>query len=176
MLDLLNKLLYRSTRNNNGYPFYLGYERSRLLRRVNKVTGKQTSTIYRNFMKFWYVESQKPTRDARSWVIGMAEAGFNINYVAFHFDTHKTIAYRIINCFVQTKMAGYRPKSDRKKKNNSTGGMSHSDHIMTVAFVTATPLCITSKECLWYVSVDRNCPEPCPMHVENVQNIDILSF
>ena len=39
-------------------------------------------------MKFWYVESQKPTR-----VIGMAEAGFSINYVAFHFDIHKTIAY-----------------------------------------------------------------------------------
>ena len=36
-------------------------------------------------MKFWYVESQKPTKDERSWVIGMAEADFNINYVAFHF-------------------------------------------------------------------------------------------
>ena len=48
-------------------------------------------------MKFWYVESQKPTRDERSWVIGMAKAGFNINYVAFHFDIHKTIAYRIIS-------------------------------------------------------------------------------
>ena len=65
-------------------------------------------------MKFWYVESQKPTRDAR--MIGMAEAGFNINYVAFHFDIHKTIAYRIINRFVQTQIAGYHPKSDRKKK------------------------------------------------------------
>ena len=29
------------------------------------------------------MESQKPTRDQRSWVIGMAEAGFNINYVVF---------------------------------------------------------------------------------------------
>ena len=27
-------------------------------------------------MKFWYMESQKPTRDERSWVIGMAEVGF----------------------------------------------------------------------------------------------------
>ena len=38
------------------------------------------------------MESQKPTRDERSWVIGMAEAGFSINYVSFHFDIHKTIA------------------------------------------------------------------------------------
>ena len=46
-------------------------------------------------MKFWYMESQRPTRDERSWVIGMAEAGFNINYDAFHFDIHKTIAYKV---------------------------------------------------------------------------------
>ena len=43
-------------------------------------------------MKFWYVKSQKPTRDELSWVIDMAEAGFNINHVVFHFDIHKTIA------------------------------------------------------------------------------------
>ena len=43
-------------------------------------------------MNFWYVESQKPTRDKPTWVIGVAEAGFNINYVAVHFDIHKTIA------------------------------------------------------------------------------------
>ena len=42
-------------------------------------------------MKFLSVESQKPTRDERSWVIDMAEAGFNINHVAFHFNIHKTI-------------------------------------------------------------------------------------
>ena len=46
-------------------------------------------------MKLLYVEYQKPTRDERSWVIGMPEACFNINYVAFHFDIHKTIAYRM---------------------------------------------------------------------------------
>ena len=67
-------------------------------------------------MKFWYVESQKHTRDERSWVIGIAEGGFNINHVAFHFDIHKTIVYRIINRFVQTKLAGDRPRSDRQKK------------------------------------------------------------
>ena len=49
------------------------------------------------------MKSQKPTRDERSWVIDMAEVAFNINYDAFHFDIHKTIAYRIINRFVQTK-------------------------------------------------------------------------
>ena len=51
----------------------------------------------------------------------MSEAGFNINYVAFHFDIHKTIAYRITNRFVQKKLAGDRLRSDRQKKINSTG-------------------------------------------------------
>ena len=45
-------------------------------------------------MKFGNVESQEPTRDERSWVFGMAEAVFNINYVAVHFDIHKTLANR----------------------------------------------------------------------------------
>ena len=56
-------------------------------------------------MKFWYMESQKPTRDERSWVIGMSEAGLNYNYDAFLFDIHEAIAYRLINRFVQTKLA-----------------------------------------------------------------------
>ena len=30
-------------------------------------------------MAIWYMESPKPVRDERSWVIGMAEVGFNIN-------------------------------------------------------------------------------------------------
>ena len=68
-------------------------------------------------MNFWYMESQKPTRDERSWVIGMAEVGFNINNDAFHFDIHKTIAYRIIIRFVQTKFAWDRPRSYRQNKN-----------------------------------------------------------
>ena len=68
-------------------------------------------------MKFWYMESQKPTRDERSWVIGMAEVGFNINYDAFHFDINKTIAYRIINRFVQTKLAVDLTRSGRPIKN-----------------------------------------------------------
>ena len=63
------------------------------------------------------MKSQKPTRDERSWVIGMAEVGFNINYDAFHFDIHKTIAYRIINRFVQTKLAWDRPTSGTQNKN-----------------------------------------------------------
>ena len=56
-------------------------------------------------MKFGYMESQKPTRDERSLMIGMAEVGFNIYYDVFHFNIHKTIAFRIINRFVQTKLA-----------------------------------------------------------------------
>ena len=67
-------------------------------------------------MKFWYIESQKPTRDERSWVFGMAEVGFNIIYDAFHFDIHKTIASRIINHFVQTKLAWDHPRSGRQNK------------------------------------------------------------
>ena len=35
---------------------------------------------------------------------------------------------------------------------------------------------MTSMNCLWYVIVHRNCPEPYPMHLENVQNIDIFPF
>ena len=46
----------------------------------------------------------------------MLETGFNINYVAFHFDIHKIIAYQTINPFVQTKSAGDRPRSGRQKK------------------------------------------------------------
>ena len=69
----------------------------------------------------------------------MAEAGFIINYVAFHFDIHKTISYRIINRFVQTKMAGDRPRSDRQKKTYSTGGTFHSDHIKDVDISYSKP-------------------------------------
>ena len=126
-------------------------------------------------MKFWYEESQKPTRDEHSWVIGMAKAGFNINYVAFHFDIHKTITNWIINRFMQTKLAGDRLRSGWQEKiTNSTWGTFHSGHINTGDISNAH--CITSRNCLWYVSVPRNFPEPSLMHVENVQNIDILSF
>ena len=61
----------------------------------------------------------------------MAEAGFNINYVAVHFDIHKTIAYRINSRFVQRKLAGDRLRQGRQKKTNSTGGTFHSYHIKT---------------------------------------------
>ena len=68
-------------------------------------------------MKFWYVESKKSTRDERSWVISMAESGFNINYVAVPFDIHKTIDYRINNRFVQRKSGGDHPRSGGQTKN-----------------------------------------------------------
>ena len=122
------------------------------------------------------MESQKPTRDIRSCVIGMAETGFNINYVAFHFDIHGTFSYRIINRFVQTRLARDCSRSGRQKKE-----ISQEERFIQITprretFPTANALCITNRNCLWYVSVHRNCPEPSPMHVENVQNIDILSF
>ena len=60
----------------------------------------------------------------------MAEAGFNINYAAFHFDIHKTIAYRINNRFVQTKLAGDRPRSDRQTNKRPKG--PHIVHLSTM--------------------------------------------
>ena len=102
---------------------------SRESKRFNKVTGKNTSASNRNLMQFGYVESRKPNRDKRIWVIGIAEAVINIYDVARHFGIHKTTAYRIINRFWQTGLAGDRPKSVRPKKAKSTGGTFHSYHI-----------------------------------------------
>ena len=87
------------------------------------------------------MESQKPARDERSWVIGMAEVGFNTNYDAFHFDIHKTIAYRIINRFVQTKLGWDRPRSGRQTplEERFIEIISRRD-----AFFTSNTLCITS--------------------------------
>ena len=74
------------------------------------------------------MELQKPIRDERSRVIGMAEVGFNINYDVFHFDVHNTIAYRIINRFVKKSwLETARDRADRTK-TYSTGGTFHSDH------------------------------------------------
>ena len=176
MLDWLYTLLYRSTCGNNSYPFYLGTESSRLLRRFCTVTGKHTSTVNRNVMKFGYFKSQKHTRDKRSWVIGMAEAGFIINYVAVHFVIHKTIADRITNRFVQRKLAGDRPRSGRQKKLTPLKECFIEITSRRERFLTANSLCITSRNCLWYVTIHQNRPEPSPRHVEDDQNTDILSF
>ena len=81
-------------------------------------------------MKFWYVESQKPTSDERSWVICMAEAGVQINDAALHFDFNKGTAYWIIHRFEQTSLAGLW-QSSVDLKNNSTGGKFNSYHILT---------------------------------------------
>ena len=62
----------------------------------------------------------------------MAEACINFNYVASHVDIHTTIAYRTINRFWQTGLAGDSPKSDRQrttKTKNFTGGTFHSNRI-----------------------------------------------
>ena len=99
----------------------------------------------------------------------MAEVGFNINYDAFHFDIHKTIAYRIINRFVQTKLAVDRTRSSRPiKKLTPLEERFSQITSRRMTFLTANPLSITSSNCLWYVSVHQNCLEPSPMHVENV--------
>ena len=128
-------------------------------------------------MKFWCMESQKPTRDERTWMIGMAEVGFNINYDAFHCNIHKTIAFRIINRFVQTKLAWDRARSNRQNKNKPHWRNVFIQIISRrMTFFTADPLWITSRNCLWYVSVHQNSLEPSPNHVEDVQNIEILSF
>ena len=128
----------------------------------------------RNLMKFLYVESQRPTRDECSWVICMAETGFNINYVAFHFDIHKTIANRII------KQSWLEIARDRAYRRKPTPLEERYIQIASrrMTFLTANTLCIyiTSRDCLLYVIVHQNCTEPSPMHVENVQNIGILSF
>ena len=83
-----------------------------------------------NLMKFWHVESQKPARDERRWVIGMADLVFNINYVAVHFDIYKTIAFRINNRFVQKK-TWLETARDRggggRTKTNSIGRTFHQD-------------------------------------------------
>ena len=127
-------------------------------------------------MKFWYVVSQKLTKDERSWVIGMAETGFIIHYVAFHFDIHKTFANQISNRFVQTKLVVDRTRSGRPIKTNPLEKRFSQITSRRVTFLKANPLYITSRNCLWYVSFHQNCPEPSTMRVENVQNIDILSF
>ena len=103
----------------------------------------------------------------------MADAGFNINYDAFHFGIHKTIAYQKINHFFRTKLTGDRPRSAGRKKQTPLEERFIQITSRRVTFLTANPLCITSRNCLWYVSVHRNYPEPSPMHVENVQIIDI---
>ena len=54
------------------------------------------------------MESQKPTRDERSWVIGIREVGFNINDDAFNFDIHKNNCLPNIQSFRANKV-GLRP-------------------------------------------------------------------
>ena len=176
MLDWLYTLLYRSTWGKNYYPFYLGTESSRLLRLVYTVIGKHTSTSNRIMMTFWYVKSGNPTRDERSWVIGLAEAGFNINYVAVHFDIHKTIGYRINN--ISCKESWLETARDRAGRKKLTPLEECFIHITSRRswFLTATSLWITSMNCFLYVCIYQNRPEPSQMHVEDYQNIDILSF
>ena len=91
---------------------------SRKFKHVYKVNGKNTSASNRELIKYryMYVDSRKPTRDQHMWVICMSKAGSNINDVARHFGFHKTTAYRTINRFWQTGLAGERQKSGQTDK------------------------------------------------------------
>ena len=105
----------------------------------------------------------------------MAEVGFNINYDAFHFDIHNCL--RKNQSFLANKV-GLRPPEIGQTEQNLSPLEERFIQIISrrVAFCTAKPLCITSRNCLLYVSVHQNCPEPSPNHVENVQNIDVWPF
>ena len=78
----------------------------------------------------------------------MAEAGFDINNVAIHFNIHKTTAYRMINRL--GKWDWLKTVHDRKdrKKCKSTGGTFHPYHIKAVENSASKPLCWTSRKCL----------------------------
>ena len=128
-----------------------------LVRKV--VTYKDVFTRNRNLMKCGYFESQKPTRDDRSWVNVVAEAGVNVNYDAIHFDIHKTIAYRINNRSVKKKLAGHRQRSGRQNKRTPLEERLIQITSRRKRFLTANSLCITSRNCPWYVSIDQNHPE-----------------
>ena len=90
------------------------------------------------------MESKKPTRDERSWVIVMAEAGIKINSVVLHLDIHKTTAYRIINCFWQTRLAEDRPRSGRHYSIG--GGTFHLYHIKTGKMSYSKPALLNVQE------------------------------
>ena len=114
-------------------------------------------------------------------MIGIAEVAFNINNDAFHFVIHKTIAYRILitsNQSFRANKVGLRPAEIGQTEQKLTPLEERFIQIISrrVAFFTANSLCITSRNCLWYVSLHQNFLEPSPNHMENVQNIDILSF
>ena len=100
----------------------------------------------------------------------MVKAGFNINYVAVHFVIHKTIAYRTTNRFVQRKQAGDRPRSGRQNKLTPLKECVIEITSRREGFITGNSLCITSRNCLWYVSIHQNRLEPSQMHVDTGKN------
>ena len=72
----------------------------------------------------------------------MAEAGtcINFNDTARQFGIHQTTAYRTINRFWQTGLAGDSPKSDRREKL-STRGTFNSYHVEAEGFILTNQLC-----------------------------------
>ena len=142
-------------------------EGSRPLRCVYTVAGNHTSTCTcnRNLMKFGYAESQKPTKDERKWVIAVAEAGFNIKYVVFHFNIHTKLLTEWT--IVSWKKVGWRPTEIGQSEKKLTPLEEHFIQITSrrERFLTANTLFIMSRNCLWYVSIYQNRLEPSQMHV-----------
>ena len=108
----------------------------------------------------------------------MAEAGIAFNYVALHFDFHETTAYQIYSIVSGIKLSLRSPKIGQTEKK-LTLLEDKFIHITSRRdrFLPANhPFCWTSRNCVWYASIQRNRPEPSPMHVEDGQNIDISAF
>ena len=124
-------------------------------------------------MNFWYVESQRPTRDERSWVICMAEAGIHINDVALYFNT-LYIVIKKKQLFTEHSIVFCKPVwletvQDRIYRQNQL----HSRNVSFIShqggrdfFFLTNFLCWTSRTCLWYTMIRRNHPERSPMHME----------
>ena len=130
-----------------------------LLKFVYMLTIRSKSCLM-NLMKFWHVESQKPARDERRWVIGMADLVFNINYVAVHFDIYKTIAFRINNRFVQKKTW----LETARDRGGGGGGAEQKltplEERFIKTFLTATQFVQRlGTHSLWYMSIHQKRPE-----------------
>ena len=103
--------LYRNMCDNNGYPFFW----------VRKVVAYQDVFIrslgsrHQKVTRIWWNfgmwnRRSLPKTNTTEW-LARRKLVSKFNYGTFHCDIHKTIAYRFINRFVQTKLAGDHPRS-----------------------------------------------------------------
>ena len=125
-------------------------------------------------MKFGYMELQKPTRDECSWIIGMTEAGININRGARHLVFIKQLLTEesIVSgeqCWLETA----RNRTDRKKLTSLEERFIHSAS-RRERFLPA--LCWSLRNVSgMYAWFRQNGLEQSLLKVEDGQNIDILS-